>query len=101
MVQDLNLANTIFNEFMRAHYFKDVHLDYMAGARITHFGELQKNGYCPIELQEGETGEDLCFQVTVKRKPPATFALPKTYKGFRIFYEIREEQQVIRISPLD
>ncbi len=41
-----------------------------------------------FSLREGETLEDLCILVSLRREPPKEIHFPEEYKGVRIAYRI-------------
>ena len=42
----------------------------------------------PLELRDGETLDDLCLSVTLRKEAPQELKLPSEYRGVRVFYKV-------------
>lgn len=79
-------VKSIQNQFYQE-YFRQPYNEVMSTVGIARLQGMQKKEK-NIQLREGESLEDWCLSVHLRKEPPVHVTFPTEYEGVRVFYEI-------------
>lgn len=77
--------------FKKDYFFVEPFNKYINGCGISNISVQKGKLGIELDLKKGETLEDLCLYVTLKKKALGSLGLPAEYKGVRVFYEVMGE----------
>lgn len=71
---------------LQEEYSKPPYDEYVQGYATSNLNVLQMFGK-KFSLKSGESLEDLCISVFLKKEPPKDLALHSEFEGVRVFYD--------------
>ena len=73
-------------DFKQDYFFKAPFNNYINGIGITTLCIQKEILHKNLDLNTGESLDDLCLSIYLKEEPPKDLNLPSEYKGVRVFY---------------
>lgn len=81
----------IKKEFVQEYFLNEPYNEYVNGCGISKLRMNQRN----LVLRAGESLEDFCLSVTLRKEPPEDLEFPSEYKGVRVFYKVVGEIRLL------
>ncbi len=78
----------IKEDFEKKYFFSDPYKVYVNGCGISNLEVMQHTRQEKIDLKHGESLEDLCLRVMLRKIPPKDLEFPTEYNGVRVFYQV-------------
>lgn len=90
----LTEVKDIQEEFNQKYCSHNAYQAYINGCGISRLEVMQHLQQKMLDLKHGESLEDLCLLVNLRRKPPINLEFPSEYKEVRIFYTVVGEREI-------
>lgn len=75
-------------QFVQEYMMTSPYDQYVNGCGVSSLSTKQDHEGIEINLREGESLDDLCLSVFLKKSPPKDLELPAEYEGVKVFYEV-------------
>ena len=75
-------------EFQEKYFFAEPYAQYVNGCGVSTLGLMQELSGKTIDLKNGESLDDLCLSVKLRKAAPTDLEFPSEFKGVRVFYKV-------------